>query len=406
LLGGGSGLWDEKPFNGVFMINYTTSGGDLGGPRERGQQGVPDILLNITKLPTVGAVFERYLLTEIAGEVLPDSRCVFCMKSIVPGRNGVSVIYSAEHSRASYGNLMTCGSIWLCAVCAAKISEKRRVELVQLVGCHFGGLAMITFTLQHELKDSLSDTLGKLKFACGKIFEGDFWTRFKLETGYIGCVKAREMTWSPRNGWHPHMHDLFFFEQIMSKSDVECMQRLLTDRYLYLLGKAGGTALPGLAVDVRVAERSVDIVAEYVAKWDKLPSSSYWGIESEITKSFVKRSKSAKGLTFWQLLKIAGQGDCDAVKLVREYSKAIKGMSSLAYSKGLKSLLKGEFLTDQDLTDQVEEGGVEMAFLAREIWRQVCKKQLRGQLLIAAGTGNTEDLIQFLASNDINLPDL
>jgi hypothetical protein len=367
------------------------------------EEAAAPYLVNNTKLPTGSFVIERYLLSEIAAEILPKSRCRFCCKSIVPGKNGVAVIYSKAHSRASYGNLMTCGSIWLCAVCAAKISERRRVELVKAAGEHKGGLALITFTLQHDKNARLADTLGLLSLAAGKIFEGDWWTRFKQSVGYVGCVKANEITWSPRSGWHPHKHDLFFFEGVVDNKDAARIQKVLTDRYLYILEKFGGSALPGLAVDVRTARKNADVVAAYIAKFDKLPKSPYWGVESELTKSYVKRSKGAAGMTFWQLLKFAGSGDSEAVELVKEYDQAVKGKSSLAYSRGLKTLLKIDLKTDQEISDQLEKDGVEIAFLVRQLWRQVVSKKLRAQLLDAAGSGSVENINRFLVENDIVL---
>lgn len=358
-------------------------------------------LVNTTKLPSRNYVLERYLLSEIAAELLPNTRCSSCRKAIIPGKKGVSVIYSPKYTRASYGNLMTCGSVWLCAVCAAKISELRRVELVAAAGYHQGGLALLTFTLAHKKNDKLADTLNLLDTAFSKLFEGHWWVNFQARWNFLGKVTALEVTYG-RNGWHPHKHCLFFFSGWIGSDQVAQMQKELTQHYLELLKKVGGSALPGLAVDVRVAEKNSDIVAEYLAKTDKLPESPYWGIESELTKSYVKKTKGGKGLTFWQLLKLAVTGEKEAVLLVREYEAALRGKTSLKYSRGLKQLLKVNDQTDQDLSDQVEKDGLELALLAHEIWRQVCAKKLRGQLLAAAGSGCVDDLYRFLDENNIS----
>jgi hypothetical protein len=382
------------------MTNYSTveiTRNQVDGP----EIGPAPYLVNNTKLRSA-FLLRRYLLAEIARGIFPSSRLRFCMRGIVPEKKGVAVIYSPKYQRASYGNLMTCGSIWLCAVCAAKISEKRRVELVAAVGQHSGGLALITFTMQHKKADKLADNLAVLDQAFENVFHGRFFQKFKKEFGYIGSVKTLEITYG-LSGWHVHRHALFFFtEQVSDYRAVE-IQAALTSRYLALLEKAGGRALPGLAVDVRTAEKNSDIVAAYLAKTDKLPESPYWGIESELTKSYVKSSKGAAGMTFWELLLKAATGEFEYIQLVREYAAAIKGKASVRYSRGLKELLKVESLTDEELASAPEKDGVEMALLAGEIWRQVCEKKLRAQLLTAAGSGSIEDLNKFLILNEIKL---
>lgn len=389
------------------MLNYSNNLDQVKpwtpGPAGReeaghGEDGL-NYLVNNTKLQS-GFVFQRYLLSEIVGEILPESRCAKCRKALVPGREGVAVIYSPAHSRASYGNLMTCGSIWLCAVCAAKISELRRVELVQATSNHSGGLALVTFTVRHKKTDKLLDTLKLLDFSFEKSFEGRWWQEFKARWGYIGKVTTLEITYGA-NGWHPHKHCLFFFESQVSAETAIKIQKELTDRYLYLVEKAGGSALKGLGVDVRRAETNKDIVSEYLAKMDRMPESPYWGVESELTKGYVKKSK-AGGLTFWELLRWAATGEKEAVLLVREYSMALRGKSSLRYSRGLKERLNVAPGTDQELSDQLEKDGIELALLAKSIWRQVVAKRLRGQLLEAAGSGLFEDLYKFLQDNGIS----
>ena len=386
-----------------FMHNYNNyKKPGTSGPAGREEAG-PDgegfnYLVNNTKLQS-GFVLQRYLLSEIAGEILPGSRCAQCRKALIPGKGGVAVIYSKAHQRASYGNLMTCGSIWLCAVCAAKISELRRVELVQATSNHTGGLALVTFTVRHKKTDKLSDTLKLLDFSFEKSFEGRWWQEFKARWGYIGKVTGLEITYG-LHGWHPHKHCLFFFESQVSKETAVKIQKELTDRYLYLVEKAGGSALRGLGVDVRRAEKNIDIVSEYIAKFDRMPESPYWGVESELTKGYVKKTK-AGGMTFWELLKCAAMGEKEAISLVREYATALRGKSSLRYSRGLKERLKVAPATDKELSDQPEKDGVQIAILVKDIWRQVCAKRLRGQLLEAAGTGLIGDILKFLVENGI-----
>src|SRR4051794_16390042 len=68
----------------------------------------------------------RWQLQREARALLPDERVAFCMRRIQA--TTVDVLYSPQHKSAHYGGLMVCGSVWVCPLCAAKISEHRRVE--------------------------------------------------------------------------------------------------------------------------------------------------------------------------------------------------------------------------------------------------------------------------------------
>src|SRR4029453_11005378 len=64
--------------------------------------------------------WERFALQAAARGVLPGSRAANRARLRAKGRE-VQVIRSREHKTASYKGLQTCGSVWGCPVCAAKI---------------------------------------------------------------------------------------------------------------------------------------------------------------------------------------------------------------------------------------------------------------------------------------------
>ena len=41
----------------------------------------------------------------------------------------VAVLLSTEHGKAFFDGLQTCGNVWTCPVCAAKVQERRRLEI-------------------------------------------------------------------------------------------------------------------------------------------------------------------------------------------------------------------------------------------------------------------------------------
>ena len=72
---------------------------------------------------------QRFALQSMARAILPESRTAKCLR-IRAHDCDVQVWKSREHGTASYGGLQTCGSVWTCPVCAAKIAERRRIKLL------------------------------------------------------------------------------------------------------------------------------------------------------------------------------------------------------------------------------------------------------------------------------------
>ena len=72
---------------------------------------------------------ERYKLKSAVNDFISKSRTAKCMRWI-RGNNQAQVFTyinpQSQKTHAFYGNLMVCGNVWLCPLCAAKISERRR----------------------------------------------------------------------------------------------------------------------------------------------------------------------------------------------------------------------------------------------------------------------------------------
>ena len=72
---------------------------------------------------------ERYALKSVVNAMFPKSETSKCSRAKVPGQS-VIICKDPEHQKAFYTGLRRCGSVWWCPLCAAKIAERRRVELV------------------------------------------------------------------------------------------------------------------------------------------------------------------------------------------------------------------------------------------------------------------------------------
>ncbi|MFL5624323.1 MAG: protein rep, partial [Ktedonobacteraceae bacterium] len=153
----------------------------------------------------------RWQLQREARALLPDERVAFCLRRIQA--TTVDVLYSPQYQSAHYGGLMVCGSVWVCPLCAAKISEHRRVELEQAIArciANGGAVYLTTYTIAHKRYDNLSTLLQSFLQARKRMKQGRAAQALRQRFGILGTVSVREVTWSKLNGWHPHCHELVF----------------------------------------------------------------------------------------------------------------------------------------------------------------------------------------------------
>ena len=141
------------------QISHRTTGPAAratGGPRVvGGPTGAPEggalgssAKLRATFYDPMESRVQRFALQSVARSILPESRTAKCLR-IRAHDCDVQVWKSKEHGTASYGGLQTCGSVWTCPVCAAKIAERRRVELLDAMELHKaqgGAVYLLTLT--------------------------------------------------------------------------------------------------------------------------------------------------------------------------------------------------------------------------------------------------------------------
>jgi len=340
----------------------------------------------------------RWALQAAARNLLPDERVGWCLRKPVPKMN-VEVWWCEHITRAHYKNLRICGSVWQCPICAAKITERRRLELSAAVDQATGlRLALVTFTMHHDRRDKLDPLLKDLVYSYSHHFrQGEPWQRMIDQFGIVGNIRALEVThWL--NGWHPHLHVLFFLN---GRVDHEEMQSVFAQRWVNCLEAAGRRADLVHGVDVRTAKKDV---AHYIAKFGKEPKNAErpfkWTMEHEITKSPSKRGMTGPGMTEHrtptQLLIDYVAGDKAPGRLWTEYAQAFKGQKQLVWSNGLKKLLGVAVKTDEQIAHETEEPSVLLFQLSYAQWRVILGNDARGEFIEAAHAGDAQKLIDFL----------
>lgn len=338
----------------------------------------------------------RYQRQSAARRLLPKKAVSKCLRYRIA--KTVNVLKSEQHNKCHYGNLVICGRVWDCPVCAAKISERRRQELTKAITQHSdnkGSVLLVTLTYPHKREDDLQELLSKQKKASVYFYGHRNYKELKKRYMKIGRVRALEVNHGEANGWHPHIHELWFLK--LNLHDYEILKSEILELWVKACERHGlGTPSEEHGVDVRGGEYA----AKYVSKMGTEDKKHKWGIEDEITKAHAKKGRMGSRSPF-QLLDDYIDGDKRSGALFAEYSKAFHGKQQLAWSKGLKSLFDLTEKTDDDLAHEQDDRAVFVAEIEAEDWKVINrtstpKHDNRVIVLTLAENGGADVMHQFI----------
>jgi hypothetical protein len=304
--------------------------------------------------------------------------------------------------------------VWLCPVCADRISGKRTAELLDALtesvdtdrvnpeGTHYVErklkyhVAMMTFTVGHKRADHLDRTMQILKTAYHALWSGRFAQNFYQTFNIIGSVRAVEVTHGFNNGWHPHIHTLLISSEPFRRTKTDDLLAMLSGRWQDAVEDAGGYCTLDRGFDIRAGKETL---IEYVNKAGQNIAKTK--LEKEVvmeeTKAPAKRGHN-DGRTLWQLLADYVRGDITAGWLWIDAQKELKGTRQLLPSKGIQALLRDPDALSDDIAGIVErrKEDILLASLTLDQWKLVNRWGLRGQLLMAAKNGGEDGVTGFL----------
>lgn len=299
------------------------------------------------------------------GKWFPVSAC-----RIVPLDAGMS-LEQWSNGKVDRHGVFHCGSVWTCPSCSQRIAVPRAIEIrdVQIAIREGGGVTfMVTWTIPHDRVTPLAVSMDRLKKAF-RFFRQDktLWKRLIEECGYAGHVTSTEVTLALKmdpndpltffdNGWHCHAHSMmaFVFDGAadMSRAQDAAFAQMLKDKMFVswsnAVMKAGAPRQPSYehGFDVRVAwsattyAQKMEPVCATDAPSKELPTETTakrrWGIEAELTKSYMKEGRK-RSRTPFELLDSDDPRDHD---LFREYARATFGRSQIEWSRGRFDLRK------------------------------------------------------------------
>lgn len=174
----------------------------------------------------------RYAARRTLWRITSDKACRGCGRTAMDPETGVIWARTSAGVAIAMG-LLKCGRIWFCPVCSAKIRHGRSEEITRAVVAWLrqGGRAyLVTFTARHTAADRLADLMNALQGtradadagikrqpgAYQRLITGAAWagdrrraanqTGIRGRIGYLGMIRATEVTVGQGNGWHPHIH--------------------------------------------------------------------------------------------------------------------------------------------------------------------------------------------------------
>jgi hypothetical protein len=303
-------------------------------------------------------------------------------------------IHGHDGGRVSVHGLLRCGSVWECPTCAAKITAARADEVRRAVEWHGGdGCVMLTLTVSHGLGDDLETLRRGIARSWQRLCSGKAWKTFRRHVGYVGSIRALEVTHGP-HGYHPHLHVVLLVRdasELMSgcapaRADEKPIpwREWLTQRWQRaVLRHLGGNAVPS-------AERGAVLTplhrADYLAKL---------GLElgHTLTKKGCSQSRS-----MWQVVRefALETGDYDDLLVWRRYVDAMKGARQLTWSRGLRAAASlGDERPDQDLAQETP-GSVLLAEIEPYQWDDWQRWRVGDVELRIRRTAETGDRLKLL----------
>lgn len=350
---------------------------------------------------------------------ISQPRCQACGRAIVSENGAVGVTATAD-GRVKLSGLAHCGSVWECPACQMTILQARAAQLRAAVERHGSDrVAMLTLTIRHgrgdglgrlrrDLSRAFSAMTRSRKWRGGKRKRGHvewFEPGWKQKAGVFGRVRALEVTHGP-NGWHPHIHILFFFDEPVPTATVETKdgrRRVWDCPEIDTLITLWQQQVRRILGDEHVPDRKHAIAAtlasdgEYISKLGlELSDPANKKAADGHRTPFQIAADFARAYNQVRDLKDDGTPEFDAMvagrlrrlrtgrdaKLWHTYCRDMRGAHRLVWSNGLKDALDVIDVTDEDLLADDEERGTGDTWIASipgYAWKRIRDRRIDGR---------------------------
>jgi hypothetical protein len=279
-----------------------------------------------------------------------------------------------HHGNLFFSGLANCGSYWRCPVCALKISENKKDLLSTLITAHQKrgfSIGFLTLTVRHSKFDTLKKSLDKLLNNYRSFQNVRSFSRGKSEIGLIGQVKTLEITFSKDNGWHPHLHLLYFYNTSKVETAVQFQKDLISRWFKYK--DNNGT------LSAQNQKMITNDISDYLAKYD---------ITSEMTKGQIKGTKGLTPFTALAKIVLNDYQDYEEKRLLygvySTYVEQTQGRHFVNISNSLTKLYAIEIeqynKTDEEIVNETTIDEI-LLKISLSIWKKIAINDLQPLVL-------------------------
>src|SRR6266704_6471465 len=184
------------------------------------------LIVNIAGYVPASAVLERGQRQETRLKLRASLRQVSSLKRLRScGLPFSCIVVRCKDGVHHFSGMSTCGSGWACPVCAAKIRYHRADEVSRAVVSALNqgmGAIFVTRTLPHSYEDKLGVTLNLLAEGRRYVANQTVVKAVRKVADYEGAIAAKELTFGFK-GWHPHTHDIEFYERELTLRDFAAL---------------------------------------------------------------------------------------------------------------------------------------------------------------------------------------
>jgi len=326
----------------------------------------------------------RYELRDGLHRVTADERVQKC------GRCRVAPLVEGRltPNGAYFSGIASCGRIWLCPVCAAKVSARRAEEVSAVLAAHLAakrGGEFLTLTLPHQAGDRLEKTRRLAADGWKRVQQGRGWLALKTSLGIVGTIRALEVTVG-KNGWHPHVHVIILTARPLVAAEREALRSHAFAAWRTVVVRAGQAA--PLPAHTTIQPVTTAKIGEYATKF---------GAALELTHGQTKTARGEHRTPFEMLRDFLSTGDEADLLLWQEWERGMRGAKQLTWSRGLKARYAVEEKSDEALAAE-EVGGDVVVTITPTQWRALVRLGLRVRLLEALEDGGERAAEAMLAS--------
>lgn len=312
---------------------------------------------------------------------------------------GAAQVMLGANGIAGFTGLNLCSSVSACSCCSGRIRQTRaaQIEAAGVAHCRAGGsLAFATYTMPHQAAHLLTDLLEAIKAAWKALREDKAFRQFRKAFG-AAYVRAIEITFTAGeiggNGWHPHLHVLWFFDIPPSADELQTFFHITTSAWAGRIMTSGFGRPDQFDLQEVNGRADAQGLIRYLTKVQDNLDRGSWGPGQEMTRGDLKHGRKRSRTPFELLASAAGlvDGTAHPADLQRwhEYEKATKGLRVIEAARGLFKRLGVADVVDE-LAPEAGPDPQLIATIPFDAWRHLARARKLAALLELVEAGGDQ----------------